>query len=156
MPTHQSMHSTPEDIEEAFYEALELGDLEVLMRLWAEDEHIVCIHPGGGRLEGYKEIRDSWRQVFESGLLQIRLVSSHRFSSGLISVHNVVEQVVINGGMGGSEIVQINSTNVYHKGPNGWKLVIHHSSQASEVQEISDVDALDVGLDDNDDIPVLH
>lgn len=53
------IHSSPQDIEQAFYEALEAADLEALMDLWADDEHVVCIHPGGPRVEGYHDVRDS-------------------------------------------------------------------------------------------------
>lgn len=156
MPRHKSVRSTPEGVEEAFYESLELGDLEALMKLWSEDEHVVCIHPGGVRAEGFNEVRDSWRMVFEAGSLQVRAVSSHRVTSGVISVHNVVEQVVISGGGGNSEVLQINSTNVYHNGPNGWKLIVHHSSQASQLQELGDIETLADGPDNIDEAPTLH
>ena len=42
----------PEEAETAFYEALEKGDLEAMMAIWADDEEVVCIHPGGQRLTG--------------------------------------------------------------------------------------------------------
>jgi hypothetical protein len=43
---------TPDDIEQAFYEALHKADIEKLMSCWAEEDDIVCVHPGGGRLIG--------------------------------------------------------------------------------------------------------
>ena len=58
---------TPQDCEAAFYEALEAADLEAMMEVWAEDEEIVCVHPGGPRLSGYEQIRDNWAQIFRSG-----------------------------------------------------------------------------------------
>ena len=58
---------TPQDAENAFYEALERRDLELMMAVWAEDEEIVCVHPGGPRLTGQEQVRDSWRQIFASG-----------------------------------------------------------------------------------------
>ena len=44
---------TAQDAEAAFYEAFETGDLEAMMNVWAEDEEIVCVHPGEARLVGY-------------------------------------------------------------------------------------------------------
>ena len=41
---------TAQDAENAFYEALEHGDLEGMMAVWAEDEEIICVHPTGPRL----------------------------------------------------------------------------------------------------------
>ena len=65
---------TPQDAEAAFYEALERADLEAMMSVWAEDEEIVCIHPGGPRLIGYASIREAWRRMFDGGArLQVRL-----------------------------------------------------------------------------------
>ena len=45
--------SSPEECEQAFYEALEAGDSEAVVDLWLEDDDVVCIHPGGPRLTGY-------------------------------------------------------------------------------------------------------
>ena len=56
--------TSPEDAEEAFYEAISRADLDALMNLWAEDEEIVCIHPGGQPLHGHHLITrgiDRWR-----------------------------------------------------------------------------------------------
>ena len=71
---------TPQDAETAFYDAIERGDLDLLMQIWAEDEEIVCVHPGGPRLTGYATIRDTWRRIFEGGVkFRIRpAVETHR------------------------------------------------------------------------------
>src|SRR5260370_37287731 len=62
----KSTFPTPQDAENAFYEALEAGELEAMMEVRAEDEEIVCVHPGGGRLAGYDQVGESWAQVFAS------------------------------------------------------------------------------------------
>ena len=51
---------TAQDAENAFYEALERCDLEGMMAVWAEDEDIVCVHPGGPRLTGHDQIREAF------------------------------------------------------------------------------------------------
>ena len=48
--------ASAQDVENAFYEALERADLELMMSIWADDEEIVCIHPGGPRLAGIKKL----------------------------------------------------------------------------------------------------
>ena len=41
-----------DEIEAAFYEALRLGDIDKLMACWADEDDIVCVHPGGPRIIG--------------------------------------------------------------------------------------------------------
>ena len=60
------MFNKPEDAEEAFYRAFEQSDLEMMEKIWSDDDSIVCIHPNAPRLEGHEEVMDSWRQIFES------------------------------------------------------------------------------------------
>jgi len=63
---------TPDDAEHAFYDAFTRGDLDALMAVWAEDEETVCVHPGGSRFTGLAAIRESWKQLFETGMKFIR------------------------------------------------------------------------------------
>ena len=35
-----------------------------MMATWADDEDIVCVHPGGPRLVGYDAVRTGWEQLF--------------------------------------------------------------------------------------------
>ena len=48
---------SPDEIEQQFYEALQRGDIERLMAVWSDDEEIVCVPPGGGRVVGAAAIR---------------------------------------------------------------------------------------------------
>ena len=57
------MFATPEEAEHAFYEALEQADSVRLMQIWADDEEVVCIHPGGLRIVGHSAVQESWQQV---------------------------------------------------------------------------------------------
>ena len=47
------IYTTPTDAALAFYQAFEAKDVDAMMTTWAEDEEIVCVHPGGTRLVGY-------------------------------------------------------------------------------------------------------
>ena len=55
---------SPQDAAIAFYQAFEAKDVDAMMATWAEDEDIVCIHPGGPRLVGYEAVRAGWEQLF--------------------------------------------------------------------------------------------
>ena len=41
-----------DDTEAEFYAAMQHGDIDRLMAVWADDDDIACIHPGGPRLVG--------------------------------------------------------------------------------------------------------
>ena len=52
-PRTPSIYTSPQDAALAFYQAFEAKDVEAMMSTWADDEEIVCVHPGGPRLVGY-------------------------------------------------------------------------------------------------------
>lgn len=124
-----SIFTTAEDAEEAFYDAIARADLEALMGIWAEDEEIVCIHPTGQRLTGPMAIRESWRSIFTSNpRFSVHIKRRVCWESVLISVHSVVETLYL-----GDEKTPhgpMLSTNVFLRGANGWRLLSHHTSAA--------------------------
>lgn len=153
MSQSKVIHSSPQDIEQAFYEALENADLEALMELWADDEHVVCIHPGGPRVEGYHDVHDSWKEILASGSLHIRVQPIHSVEGGMVAVRTLVEQVVMTGSTGEHHVVLVHATNVFHQGPNGWRLVMRHASPAmDDVEE----DGQEDDFADFEPLPTLH
>ncbi len=60
------MFATADETEQAFYDSINRADLGGLMSLWAEEDDVICIHPGGPRLEGISTIRDSWKEIFSN------------------------------------------------------------------------------------------
>lgn len=119
---------TPDEVEAAFYEALQTGDLEKLMACWADEDDIACIHPGGSRLIGVASIRASFDALFANGgSINTRPEQIRRIDSMSSAVHHVVERVEVlsNEGLTHAHVL---ATNVYFKTPLGWKLVLHHAS----------------------------
>ena len=129
MPTPAKLMSSAEDVENAFYDAIARADLESLMALWAEDEEIVCVHPGAPRLQGHAAIRESWEMIFERGPVHIRPRQLHISNNLPCSVHNLIEEVKTPDDPDWQE-AHILATNVYLKTPQGWRIVIHHASVA--------------------------
>ena len=83
---------TPQDAETAFYEALERADLELMMAVWSEDEEIVCVHPGGPRLAGQDQVRESWRQMFAGGAsARLHVTQQITIAGTMVAVHSVHE-----------------------------------------------------------------
>ena len=123
--------ATAEAAEEAFYDAMQRGDLAAMMALWADDEDAVCVHPSGARLVGLEAIRQSFEEIFAQGGVDVRPAQARVQQGALIAVHNLVEKVLVAGRMG-TEVVECVATNVYLKHPSGWRIVLHHSSPAGE------------------------
>jgi len=129
--TANRLFSTPEEAEHAFYEALEHADVLRVMQVWADDEDIVCIHPGGIRLHGHHAVRESWRDILSQGPLVIRPVRCIVLPSVLTVVHIVLEEIVVDTAKG-PQVSACYATNVYHKGRAGWHMVLHHASPAPD------------------------
>jgi ketosteroid isomerase-like protein len=128
MPLQKPIFSSPQDAEAAFYDALQRGDLEAFMSVWAEDEEIVCILPGGPRLAGYASVRETWRRIFETERRFSITISQPIILQGmLVSVHNLHEQINLKSREAG-QTTPVLATNVYIRGALGWRLLVHHAS----------------------------
>jgi hypothetical protein len=131
--------SSPDDIETAFYEALQSGDIDKLMACWADEDEIVCVHPGGARLLGAGAIRAAFDMMFSNGSIQASAEKVHRIESLGASVHSVLERIEVLTDAGPRHAYVI-ATNVYQKTPQGWRMVAHHASPGtpSEMLEVND------------------
>lgn len=126
MPKKPIYHS-PQEAEAAFYEALAHGDLEAMMTVWAEDEEVVCVHPGGPRLTGYALVREGWRHIFEGGgRLKVQLLALSTVHGPFSAVHSVIEQITAAGQK--QLAAPVAATNVYVRGALGWRMIVHHAS----------------------------
>ncbi len=130
-PRTRKLFPTPDDAESAFYEAFERADLAAMMVVWAEGEDVVCVHPSGPRLAGFEAVRDSWMQIFTSGMkLTVRVTESHRLDGPSVSVRSVVESITAPGSEASPQLV--NATNVYVLTEAGWRIAMHHASPPEE------------------------
>ena len=144
MPRHPAqlqaaLGGTPDDVEAAFYEALQSADIEKLMACWADEDDIACIHPGGPRVVGAGAIRAVFETMFaHGGTIQARPENIRRVNSLASAVHHVLEKVEVLTPEGRSHAFVL-ATNVYHKTPQGWRMVVHHASPGSQgdAQEIN-------------------
>jgi uncharacterized protein (TIGR02246 family) len=124
-----TLHSSPDDVEAQLYEALQQGDLEKLMVLWADDDEVVCMHPGGGRVIGAAAIRASFEAIFANGGIPVRPEQVHRMQLMGAALHHLVERITVDTPEG-RQTGWVLATNVYVKTPQGWRLAAHHASPA--------------------------
>ena len=124
-----------DDTEAAFYDALQHADIERLMACWADEDDIVCVHPGGPRLVGHAAVRAAFEAMFANGSVQAQPEKVRRPDAGGCSVHSWVERVTVmtDDGMQHAWVV---ATNVYAKTPQGWRMVAHHASPGSRTEPL--------------------
>ncbi len=124
-----TIFTSPQDAALAFYQAFEAKDLEAMMAAWAEDEDIVCVHPGGPRLVGYDAVRAGWEQLFSGETkLSFRLDEIVVIETVGLAMQSAIEHVTVGSDPKprGAAI----ATNVFLRTPSGWRVVMHHSSPA--------------------------
>ena len=119
---------TPDEVDAAFYEALQSGDITKLMACWADDEERACIHPGGARSIGPADIRSSFEALFANGAsIDARPQCLARWHSSHTAVHHLVESVNVMTSTGPGTAL-VTTTHVFHRSAQGWRLVVHHAS----------------------------
>ena len=128
-----------DDTESTFYEALRQGDIDKLMTCWADEDDIVCVHPGGARLLGAGAIRAAFDMMFTNGSITVKAEKVHRVEALDASVHSVLERIEVLTDDGPRHAYVI-ATNVYQKTPLGWRMVAHHASPGTprEMLEVQD------------------
>lgn len=129
--------ASPEDTEQQFYEALQSADLERLVEVWADEDEISCVHPGGPRVVGLGAIRAAFEAVFAQGAVSVHPERVRRLHTGETAIHQVLERVQVQGPEG-QQSAWVIATNVYLKTAMGWRMVLHHASPgtAHDIQEV--------------------
>jgi ketosteroid isomerase-like protein len=127
MAGNKTVFSSPEAVEEAFYRAMHTGDVGLMMAVWAEDDNISCVHPGGSRLDGMSAVRASFEQILRnSNGMEFRLSDvSHIYDQNLC-VHVLHEHIRL--GKDSHFQPPVIATNVYRLTDGGWRMVLHHAS----------------------------
>ena len=127
------IYTSPQDVAQAFYQAFEARDIEAMMATWAEDEDIVCIHPGGMRHVGYDAVRTSFEQLFSGNTkLTFRLDQVVLLETVGLAMQSAVEHLhASDEGVRGAAV----ATNVLMRTPSGWRVVCHHASPAPAITD---------------------
>lgn len=129
-----------DEIEAAFYEALQTADLEKLMACWADDDELFCVHPSGPRLIGMAAIRAAFEAMFATGSIRAWPEGVRKIESLASSVHNVRERIEVLTNEG-PRLAYVIATNVYHKTAQGWRMVAHHASAGAEQEALESTQA---------------
>ena len=118
--------STPEQVEDAYYDALESGNLEALLAVWEDSDDIACSLPMTPLAIGRREVASTWRGVFDA-LQRIDLQVKHLtwIHADAVAIHLVEE---LAAGAPGQTVPPVYATNIYRRGHGGWRLIVHQNA----------------------------
>lgn len=118
--------NTPQDAEDAFYDALEAGSLEGLMASWDDAEDIACLLPMQPLVNGREAVRAVFAPFCGQGRhVAVSVTHLRWFESETLAIHLVEERT---GPPPGQPAMPVYAINVYRHGPNGWRLIIHQNA----------------------------
>lgn len=115
-----------------FYAAFERSDFDAMEALWAEDDGVVCVHPGAPPIRGRVAVMRSWVALMaDEPYLQFFLTDVEASVVGELASVTCTENVLsattdtpVAAFAGGSAV----ATNVFRRTSEHWRLWIHHAS----------------------------
>jgi ketosteroid isomerase-like protein len=130
-PARHPYVSSPEDVAHAFYEAFQRANLDAMMAVWAEDEEVICVHPGAHPLVGYGAVRAAWKSVFESSPpFRFELTQVVWHTTGAMATQTCVEWIRF--GEEPQPRGGVAATNTFIRTIHGWRLLSHHGSPIAQ------------------------
>lgn len=118
-----------EAAEQAFYAAFAAADARAMRQLWEESAEVVCAHPMGAAIQGFEPIMESFAQIFANGprmrftVDRVSLIAGHDLAVSVVYEH-------IHGADATTPHPPILATNIFRRGADGWRLVLHQASPA--------------------------
>lgn len=120
--------ATPQDVEDAFYDSFEESDLDHMMSTWANDEGIICVQPMREPARGREAVRESWDEVFRSGVkVDIVVHHVHWIEGSDLAIHVLREALTLDEGRVQAPPA-ILATNAYKRVGDDWTIVLHHTT----------------------------
>ncbi len=111
------------------------GDARPMAEVWSSGPDVTALHPNGGRLVGWDEVRTSIEQVAHAATDgDVRLEDQMIRVVGDVAYELGVEQGQCK--LGGQNVtLEHRVTNIYRRQGGGWKLVHHHTDTSPALVE---------------------
>jgi ketosteroid isomerase-like protein len=122
------LHPDVEAANARFYRAFEALDLDRMDEVWAHGEHVGCVHPGWPLLRGWSAVRDSWGAIFANTEEMRFTISDVRVVAAREMAVVTCTENILSGVAGRITVTAVLATNVFERGPEGWRLILHHAS----------------------------
>lgn len=121
-------YNTPQEAEDAFYDALEEGDLNRLLAVWADSDDICCLLPMYPFIQGRKGIEDVFSHLFSQGHgVELSIVHLNWIQTDDIAIHQV-EETIQRVPPDTPPPPPFYGTNIYRKDDGGWRLIVHQNA----------------------------
>lgn len=123
-----------ERLNEAFYGAIERGDLDKMSEIWigdTTDRVPMCVHPGWAMLTGRTEVLRSWALIMANvPYIQFVLTDVRTTVIGDVAVLTCAENILTAAGADdpGFAAGRVIATNTFLRTEEGWRLWLHHGS----------------------------
>jgi ketosteroid isomerase-like protein len=119
------------EVEEAnnrFYRAIENLDLGAMDQVWSHGDHVRCVHPGWGLLEGWEAVRGSWEAIFkDTREMRFTLEDVQIRIGGDLAWLTCTESILSQEG-GNISVTTVLTTNLFERDGGEWRMVLHHAS----------------------------
>jgi ketosteroid isomerase-like protein len=109
----------------AFYAAFAAGDIDEVVRLWADDDGVSCVHPGWPPIIGHATVIGSWRDILENPA-RPHIVSVEPYAIIDGDSGRVLCIEIVNG-------TALAACNNFRRIGDAWRLVHHQSSPIAEI-----------------------
>src|SRR4028118_877333 len=129
MAAEDEVRQASEQFYEALNRVLEESDTGPMEEIWSHSSDVSAMHPFGGRMLGWEEVRSSWEQAAQA------------FSGGQAPPDDVVVVALTEdaaytlgtergqGSIGGETVgIDWRATNAYRREADGWKMVHHNTA----------------------------
>jgi ketosteroid isomerase-like protein len=126
------------EAHERFYAAINEAIMEearTMADVWHHGENVTTTHPLGSWAVGWEQVWATWKTLGEmmsdGGVevtdLHVVVLGDVAYTVGVEHVSFVV--------LGKRHTFTANTTNIYRRGEDGWKIIHHHPDKAPEVEE---------------------
>ena len=131
MPRYARLFQIPEEVIDAWQDALRRSDLEAALSLWFEEDSVSCVLPDGVRLVGHSQLREGLSGILNSRPVLLDTLSSISHNSmGVVFVDST--EAVRLGAEFTEPALYINMTIVLIQGTQGWQIAHLHASQVAK------------------------
>ena len=135
----KSMFGSASELETSFYAALSTGDIDAIMKVWSEDEEIICILPNLPYAQGHIAVREMWETLFNLGQFKAHVLATHTFDNLLTAVHTLLIHIQLNLPNGENQTFNLHTTQVYLKSEQSWRMSVYHATIAQDNNKLTDV-----------------
>jgi ketosteroid isomerase-like protein len=121
-------YNTPQEAEDAFYDALDEGNLRQMLSVWAESDDICCLLPMYPMIQSRQGVVDVFTHLLSQGH-GVSLAIAHMgwIETDDIAIHQV-EETIMALPSDTPPPPPFYGTNIYRKDKTGWRLIVHQNA----------------------------